>query len=77
MARGNPGKILTWTNSVGEVKFGIAYNKEQHQSFINIKKVFVRHVLEDLITKETDPANGKNIVGLVAWDKCKMLGYVD
>lgn len=77
MARGNPGKIVTWINKVGDVKYGIAYNKEQEQSFINLKKVFVRHVLEDFFTREKDPVNGKPISGLVAIEKCKVLGYVD
>lgn len=77
MARGNPGRIVTWINKMGETKYGIVYNKEQAQAFLDVKKVFVRHVLSDLMTKETDPANGKNVVGLVAMDKCKVIGYVD
>lgn len=77
MARGNPGKILTWTDKAGTTKYGIAYNKEQERAFMNVKKLFVRHVLEDFMTKETDPITGKNIVGLVDWDKCKLIGRVD
>jgi hypothetical protein len=77
MARGNPGKIVIWTDKAGATKYGIAYNKEQEQAFINVKKLFVRHVLEEFTTKETDPTTGKNIVGLVDWDKCKVIGRVD
>lgn len=77
MARGNPGKIVTWQNTKGETKYGIAYSKEQAAAFTNVKKVFVRHVLEDFTTKETDPESGKNVIGLVAMEKLKVIGYVD
>lgn len=59
-------------------KFGIAYRKEQHQSFIKIKKVYI-HVFQDRIcTKpDCDPITGKKYVGLYLIEKLKLIGFID
>lgn len=77
MARGNPGKLVQWTNNAGQTKYGIAYDKEQNEAFLKVQKLFIRHTLEDFVTKETDPDTGKNVVGLVAINKLFLIGYVD
>lgn len=71
----NQGKIISWSDKDGNKKFGVVYDKDS--VFNNIKKVLVHHLTEDLVTKETDPSNGKNLVGLVAMDKLTVIGFVD
>lgn len=75
MARGNPGKLVKWTNKDGQECLGIAYNKEQAPEFIKVKKVFVRHI--DKSYQLLKDADGKRIVGLYAADKLNVIGYVD
>lgn len=67
----NPGQLLQ--DAEGN-KF-IAYNKEQHASFSQIKKLLVHHMTDDFKPK-TDK-EGKRIVGLKAIDKLKLIGYTD
>lgn len=76
MARGNPGKIVTWTDKAGATKYGIAYNKGQRPEFVAINRVYVKQVMEDLMTPEKD-AKGRNIETLVNIEKLKLIGYVD
>lgn len=72
--RGNPGRI--YQTDKGE--YGIAYHKEQHESFIKINKVYL-HLYEDLdfSRPKIDPTTGKKVVALISVDRLKPIGCVD
>ena len=75
MARGNPGKLVKWTNKDNQECLGIAYNSDQRPEFFNVKKIYVRHI--DKSYQVLKDADGKRIVGLYAADKLTVIGHVD
>jgi len=58
-------------------KYAIAYQKEQHQSFANIRKMFVHLFEDELCMKPLTDESGKKIVSLKSIDKLKQIGFVD
>ena len=63
---------------LGDKRWGIAINKEQHENFYRFNKVYLHDFLDAACTKpEKDLANGKNYVTLKHITKIKPVGFVD
>lgn len=59
-------------------EYAVAYNKEQHEAFTKIDKLFV-HFFEDSLCEKpmVDKATGKKLVGLKHVSKLRPVGFVD
>lgn len=70
----NPGIIY----DLGENRWGVAYNKEQHENFTRFNRVYLHVFLDAECTKpEKDPGNGKDYVTLKHNTKIKPVGFID
>lgn len=70
----NPGIIV----QTDKGEFGIAYDKEQHEAFAKINKIYIHLFSDRLCTQpKKDPVTGKNIVTLKDISKIRPIGFVD
>lgn len=67
--------IVTFTDFDGNEQMGLVMQDDQKESLKQVKKSFVRLVNADH-TPKLD-ANGKKLVSLKAWDKMKVIGFID
>lgn len=70
----NPGIIY----DLGNKRYGIAYQKEQHENFLQFNKIYLHVFVDAECTKpEIDPKNGKKVVTLKNIITVKQIGFVD
>lgn len=63
---------------LGKNRYGIAYQKEQHENFLQFNKVYLHVFVDKNCTKpEIDPKTGKKVVTLKNIITIKRIGFVD
>lgn len=75
MARGNPGKIVQFTNSDGKPQKGIMRYSDQHFKFKAAKKAFLRLIDDDFRILKDE--KGSDRVKLVSIERLTLLGHID
>ena len=70
----NPGIIY----DIGNGKYGLALNKDQHPQFKSYGKVFMRMYEDIMCTKECiDVKSGKKLISVKHINEIRQVGYQD
>lgn len=74
--RGNPGILYKVTCGLHAGQFAIGRHSRQRPEFQKINKLFVEFYTDQLCQKPV-LHEGKKVVGLIHYDKCIAVGFVD
>lgn len=74
----NPGKLVKWKNrESGEWEYGIAYDRDQHESFSKHNKLFVRVTTGVNVFDEKKDSKGKSLIALLNTIEVTFYGFID